>query len=63
MRFGYVLQAGVVYAGMAFGFVVASFAALNLAFTVLWIWLAAILAREYRKQSLKVVIPTSQSRA
>ena len=63
MRFGDVLQAGVVYAGTTLGFVVASFAALNLAFTVLWIWLAAVLAREYKKQSQKLVIRTSRSGA
>lgn len=51
MRFGDVLQAGVVYAGTALGFAVSSFAALNLAFTVVWIWLAAVLARAYRKHS------------
>jgi AAA family ATP:ADP antiporter len=51
MRFGDVLQAGVVYLGTALGFVVSSFAALNLAFTVLWILVAAALAREYKKRS------------
>jgi len=51
MRFGDVLQAGVVYVGTALGFVVSSFAALNLGFTLVWFWIAARLAREYRKQS------------
>jgi len=53
MRFGDVLQAGVVYAGTALGFLTSSFAALNLAFAVIWIWLATILRREYKKQSHK----------
>jgi len=51
MRFGDVLQAGVVYLGTALGFVVSSFAALNLAFTVLWFFIAAALAREYIRRS------------
>ena len=51
MRFGDVLQAGIVYAGTALGFAVSSFAALNLAFTAIWLWLATALAREYKKQS------------
>lgn len=50
-RFGDVLQAGIVYAGTALGFVTAAFAALNLAFTLVWIWLAASMAREYTRQS------------
>jgi AAA family ATP:ADP antiporter len=50
-RFGDVLQAGVVYAGTALGLAVSAFAALNLAFTGVWIWLAAVLARNYKKQS------------
>ncbi len=52
-RLGDVLQAGVVYVGTALGFVVSSFAALNLAFTAIWICVAAALAREYRRQSRK----------
>ena len=52
-RLGDVLQAGVVYAGTAMGFVLSSFAALNLAFTAIWICIATILAREYRKQSAR----------
>ena len=60
MRFGDVLQAGVVYAGTALGFVVSSFAALNLAFTVVWICLATILARAYKKRSQKLVMRTSR---
>ena len=52
-RLGDVLQAGVVYAGTAMGFVVSSFAVLNLAFTAVWICVAAALAREYGKQSRK----------
>lgn len=51
MRFGDVLQAGVVYVGTALGFAVSSFAALNLVFTAIWLWLATALAREYKKQS------------
>jgi ATP:ADP antiporter, AAA family len=50
-RFGDVLQAGVVYAGTALGFALSAFAALNLAFTGIWIVLAAALARDYKKQS------------
>ena len=45
------LQAGVVYAGTALGFALSAFAALNLAFTGIWIVLAAALARDYKKQS------------
>lgn len=52
-RFGDVLQAGVVYAGTAIGFVVSSFAALNLAFTVIWICIAAALGREHKRRSEK----------
>jgi len=51
MRFGDVLQAGVVYMRTALGFVVSSFAALNLAFTVIWFFIAAALAREYKRRS------------
>jgi AAA family ATP:ADP antiporter len=55
MRFGDVLQAGIVYAGTSLGFVTTSFAALNLGFTALWIWLATALRREYKRQSQKSV--------
>jgi AAA family ATP:ADP antiporter len=51
MRFGDVLQAGIVYLGTALGFVLSSFAAMNLGFTVIWIFVATALAREYRKRS------------
>ena len=51
MRFGDVLQAGIVYAGSALGFVLSSFAALNVALTVVWFFVAAALAREYKKRS------------
>jgi AAA family ATP:ADP antiporter len=50
-RFGDVLQAGMVYAGTALGFAVQAFAALNLVFTGVWICVAAVLARNYKKQS------------
>jgi len=50
-RFGDVLQAGIVYAGTALGFAIQAFAALNLAFTGVWICVAAVLARNYKKQS------------
>ena len=50
-RFGDVLQAGVVYAGTALGFAVSAFAGLNLVFTGIWISLAAVLARDYKKRS------------
>ena len=50
MRFGDVLQAGIVYAGTALGFVLSAFAALNVAFTVIWFFIAAALAREYKKR-------------
>ena len=50
MRFGDVLQAGIVYLGTALGFVLSSFAALNLAFTAVWFMIAAALAREYKKR-------------
>ncbi len=52
-RFGDVLQAGIVYAGTAMGFLVSSFAALNLGLTAVWICVATALAREYKKRSLK----------
>lgn len=58
MRFGDVLQAGIVYTGTALGFAVSSFAALNLAFTGIWLWLATALAREYKRQSQR---PTEQA--
>src|SRR5262249_17394468 len=51
MRFGDVLQAGIVYVGTVLRFAVSSFAVLNLAFTVVWIWLATMLAREYKRRS------------
>jgi AAA family ATP:ADP antiporter len=55
MRFGDVLQAAVVYAGTALGFVLSSFAAMNLAFTVVWLIVVAALAREYKKRSQQPV--------
>src|SRR5262249_1032863 len=65
MRLGDVLQAGIVYAGTALGFVLSSFAALNVAFTVVWFFIAAALAREYKKRParpvLKVVVDGSKS--
>jgi len=51
MRFGDVLQAGIVYVGTALGFVISSFAALNLAFTAVWVCVATLLAREYKEKS------------
>ena len=54
MRFGDVLQAGIVYAGTALGFVLSSFAALNVALTVLWFFIAAALGRQYKKRSAKL---------
>jgi len=56
MRFGDVLQAGIVYAGTALGFVLSSFAALNVAFTVVWFFIAAALAREYKKRAARPVL-------
>src|SRR5581483_1754217 len=56
MRFGDVLQAGIVYVGTALGFVLSAFAAMNLAFTVGWIFIATALAREYRKRSRQPAI-------
>jgi AAA family ATP:ADP antiporter len=50
-RFGDVLQAGIVYAGTALGFAVSGFAALNPAFTGVWIFLTATVSRDYKKQS------------
>lgn len=60
-RLGDVLQAGVVYAGTALGFVVSSFAVLNLAFTLVWICLVTALAREYKKRSRKLGMHNSQA--
>jgi AAA family ATP:ADP antiporter len=51
MRFGDVLQAGMVYVGTALGFALSAFAALNVAFTVVWMCLVAVLARRYKRQS------------
>jgi len=50
-RFGDVLYAGVVYLGTALGFALSAFAALNLAFTLIWIFIAAAVAREYKRRS------------
>jgi len=50
MRFGDVLQASIVFAGTALGFAISSFAALNLVFTVIWFFIAAAVAREYKKR-------------
>jgi AAA family ATP:ADP antiporter len=55
VRFGDVLQAGIVYLGTRLGFVLSAFAAMNLAFTVVWIFVAVALAREYRRRSNPVV--------
>jgi AAA family ATP:ADP antiporter len=52
MRLGDVLQAAIVYAGTALGFALSAFAAMNVAFTVVWFFIAAALAREYRKRSV-----------
>ena len=51
MRFGDVLQAGIVYIGTALGLVLSSFAVMNLGLTVIWIFIATALAREYRRRS------------
>ena len=59
MRFGDVLQAGIVYAGTAMGFVLSSFAALNLGFTALWFVIAAGLAREYKRRSNRTAAAAS----
>ena len=40
-----------VHAGTALRFVLSSFAALNVAFTVVWFFIAAALAREYKNRS------------
>jgi AAA family ATP:ADP antiporter len=50
-RFGDVLYAGVVYIGTAMRFTLSGFAALNLAFTGIWIVIAVALAREYKSRS------------
>jgi len=50
-RFGDVLYAGVVYLGTALGFALSAFAALNLAFTLIWIFIAAAVARDYKRRS------------
>ena len=55
--FGDVLQAAIIYTGTALGFVLSSFAALNLAFTVVWFLIAAALAREYKKRSVGPIHP------
>jgi hypothetical protein len=40
------LQAGIVYLGTSLGFALSAFAALNIAFTIIWIVIAAALSRE-----------------
>ena len=51
-RVGDVLQAGVVFAGTAIGLGVWGFAWLNVALTVLWLVVAAQIAREHRKKTV-----------
>jgi AAA family ATP:ADP antiporter len=50
-RFGDVLQAGIVYLGSSLEFALSGFAALNIAFTIIWIVIATALSREYRRRS------------
>ncbi len=51
MRFGDMVQAGVVKAGSELGAGLAGFAWFNVTLTVLWLWIASLLAREQRKLS------------
>lgn len=51
MRFGDMLQAGIVKAGSELGAGLAGFAWFNVALTGIWLWIAARLAKEHRKLS------------
>jgi len=50
-RLGDVLQAGIIFVGTRLHASLTSFAAITLAVTVLWTWVAGALYREHRKQS------------
>lgn len=49
MRFGDMLQAGIVYVGVSIGLGVRGFAALNIALTVLWLYAAWQIRRSHRR--------------
>ncbi len=49
MRFGDVLQAGLVRAGEGLSVSLSGFAWFNVALTVCWLWIAALLGREHRR--------------
>ncbi len=51
MRFGDVLQAGIVALGSYLGFTFTAYAALNILFTLGWLYIVAQLAREHRRLS------------
>ncbi|MCC6391346.1 MAG: translocase [Bryobacterales bacterium] len=51
MRLGDVIQAGIVRIGAELQLALTSFAWLNVAFTILWLWIASRLAREHRRLS------------
>ena len=49
VRFGDFLQAGVVFAGTALAFGVRHYALMNIAFVIVWLFVARAIAREHRK--------------
>ncbi|MFN0103252.1 MAG: NTP/NDP exchange transporter [Bryobacteraceae bacterium] len=49
MRFGDVLQAGIVKAGGELSVGLAGFAWFNVAMTLVWLWIASLLSREHRR--------------
>lgn len=51
MRFGDVLQAGIVRFGAEINFATAGFAWLNIGFTILWLWIASKLSAAQRKMA------------
>jgi len=56
-RFGDLLQAGVVFAGLNwFGWGVQQFAGLNLLLALVWIWLAVAIGREFGRKAVENVI-------
>ncbi len=53
MRFGDVLQAVIVFVGTTLGLAVPAFATLNIALTMLWLFLVGTLAREYKRRVVR----------
>jgi AAA family ATP:ADP antiporter len=51
MRFGDVLQAGIVWLGAQAGMAFTGYAALNIGFTLIWLWIVSRLVREHRRMA------------